>query len=374
MANKLQSLVLLSGILLSTSGALALDNYKEFKRDTWDFQLGTNYFSSEGNYDSSGKKQNLVSGAKYTLLDFNFETRYTPRRDWSVFASGNIGNSESDNTVAKRTNSTLNEITAGAEFLAYSEMFELIPEVGFVAPLEKVDMNSDSSLNSEGVLQAWGRLIVQKDFGPARGYGWLGFQYRGDGRSYLMPWGFGAQVKASRVRFGGEVFGSQSISDDEDKGTFKEATRLAYLNQVNAGSFKFYSINPSIIDTKIYADILINPAWTLQVNGGMTLAGNNAADGFHVGGFIRYSYDMSSGYVERPYAPVSSPVPPQRSEMHDRSDTQLSSEKKVQQFREDTDDGVAQEEFKARPTKPPKKKVRPAETGDFPLQLKKKRR
>ena len=288
MAIKLQSSVLLAGILLSSASALALDNYKEFKRDTWDFQVGTNYFSSEANYDSGGKNQSLASGAKYTLLDITFESRYIPRRDLSIFAMGNVGNSTSDNTVAKRSNSTFNELVAGVDFIAYSELFQLVPEFGVVIPLEKVDLHSDSSLNSEGVVQVWGRLIAQKDFGSFRGYGWAGVQYRGDGRSFLLPWGIGGQFRIPRVRLGAELFGSQSISDDKDKGTSSELTRTAYLNQVDAGSLKFYSINPSVIDTSVYATFLLSSKWSLQANGGTTVAGSNSAAGFHIGGFIRY--------------------------------------------------------------------------------------
>lgn len=376
MAIKLQSAVLLAGVLFSSVGAFALDNYKEFKRDTWDFQVGTNYFSSEANYDSGGKNQSLVSGAKYTLLDLNFESRYTPRRNLSFFAMGNIGNSESDNTIAKRTNSTFNELMAGLDFVAYNELFELVPEFGLVVPFEKVDLNSDSSLNSEGVFQLWGRLIAQKDFAAqVRGYGWAGVQYRGDGRSFLLPWGLGMQFKLPRVRLGGELFGSQSISDDQDKGdTNAELTRAAYINQVNAGSLKFYSINPSVIDTSAYATFLMTPKWSLQVNGGMTVAGANTAAGFHVGGFLRYSFDMTEGYAEKTYVPVETALPLERSNMYKPEDTSISSEKKVKKFKEDTNDGVSQEAFKARPTKAPPKKVAPQEKQDFPMQLKKKKK
>ncbi|MNL00508.1 hypothetical protein D3C87_1209430 [compost metagenome] len=286
---------------------------------------------------------------------------------------GNIGNSESDNTIAKRTNSTFNEIMAGIDFVAYSELFELVPEFGLVVPFEKVDLNSDSSLNSEGVFQLWGRLIAQKDFtSQMRGYGWAGIQYRGEGRSFLVPWGLGMQFKLPRIRLGGELYGSQSISDDKDKGdTNAELTRAAYINQVDAGSLKFYSINPSLIDTSAYAIFLMTPKWSLQVNGGMTVAGANAAAGFHIGGYLRYSFDMTEGYAEKPYVPVETAVPLERSNMYKPEDTSISSEKKVKKFKEDTNDGVSQEAFKARPTKAPKKKVAPQEMQDFPMQLKK---
>jgi hypothetical protein len=190
----------------------------------------------------------------------------------------------------------------------------------------------------------------------------------------LLPWGIGGRFRIPRVRLGAELFGSQSISDDQDKGTNKELTRAAYINQVDAGSLKFYSINPSLIDTMAYATFFMTPKWSLQANGGMTVAGSNSAAGFHVGGFIRYTFDMTEGYVEKPFVPLASPAPQERSNMYAPVDNSLSSEKKVKKFQEDTDDGVSQEVFKAKPTKAPPKKVAPQESRDFPMQLKKKKK
>ncbi|WII70616.1 hypothetical protein QJS83_09115 [Bdellovibrio sp. 22V] len=352
MANNLQRLTFVFvGLLFSCSSALALDNFKEYRRDRWDFEVGTQYFYSEANYPSSGGgSQNLPSGNHYSLLDVYLGSRYTPRRNWSVFGWGNVGSAESKDSVATRSNSTITEAAVGFDFLMYSEAFQLIPEIIGVIPFEKVDPTSDTVLNSEGVIEVRSRLIAQKDFGSVRAYGWLGFTFRGDDRSYLMPWGVGTQLKLSRLRLGAELFGYQSVTDDPNK---NPATRTAYINGVNAGSMKFYGVNPSLMDSQLFATWLISPNWTLQANGGMTLMGSNSAAGFHVGAFVRYSFDMTEGYTEPTYVPVDSPVPSYRSNMYDDQD-EMSSERKVRQFKEQTDDGVDQNLFKPRPTKKPR--------------------
>ncbi len=373
MANNLQRLTFtIAGLLLFSVPVLALDNYKEFQRDRWDFEVGTQFFYSEANYPSSGGgSQNLFSGNHYQLLDVNFGTRYMPQKNWSVFGWGNIGSAESKNSLATRSNSSFNEMAAGFDFLMYSEGFQLVPEIVALMPFEKVDTSSDTVLNSEGVFEVRSRLVAQKDFGMWRGYGWLGFNYRGDGRSFLMPWGAGAQFKMNRHRWGAELLGYQSISDDTNN---KDSViRTAYINSVNAGSLKFYSANPSLIDTQVYATWALHPKWSLQANAGMTLTGTNTAAGYHVGGFIRYSFDMTEGYSEEPYvAPVDSPVPSYRSNMYDNSE--LSSDKKVKQFKESVDDGVDQDLFKPRPTaKPPvndKQLQQQLDETEFQIELK----
>nr|BFD65536.1 hypothetical protein HAGR004_05580 [Bdellovibrio sp. HAGR004] len=355
MANNLQrgAIAFLSIFSVSLS-ALALDNYKEFRRDRWDFEASVNYFYSEANYPSSGGgSQNLPSGNSYSLLDSSFGTRYTPKRNWSVFGWGTVSNAESKDSVATRANSSLSEAAVGFDFLMYSDAFQLIPEIIAVMPFEEVDPASDTVLNSEGVFEVRSRLIAQKDFGTLRGYGWLGFNFRGGGRSFLMPWGVGVQFKMNRLRLGGELFGYQSVSDDTTD--VNAALRTSYISGVNAGSMKFYGVKPNLMDSQVYATWLMTPKWTLQVNGGTTLTGSNAAAGFHVGGFLRYSFDMSEGYSEPEYvAPVASPVPNYRSNMYEESE--LSSQQKVRRFQEQLDDGVDQNLFKPRPTKPKKRK------------------
>ena len=358
--------------------ALAWDNYKEFKRDHWDFEAGTEFFRSEANYPSSGGgSQNLNSGNYFQTLDFTFGTRYMPRQTWSMFAEGTVANAESKDSLATRTNSSFSEAQLGMDFVMYSDLFQMIPEVVVVLPAERVNSTSDTALNSEGVLEVRSRLNVQKDFGTWRGYGWLGFTYRGDGRSFLMPWGVGVQMKKNRFRWGGELFGYQSVSDDTDKNS---ATRTAYINGVNAGSLKYYGTNPALMDTQVFATWLVNSKWSMQVNGGLTLMGSNSAAGFHAGAVIRYSFDMSEGYVEEPtVAPIDSPVPSYRSNMYN---SDLGSEKKVDQFREDTADGVEQDIFKARPTQKPVPKARPKDKKlqqqldqtEFDIELKSKKK
>lgn len=361
------------GLLMFSAPALALDNYKEFKRDHWDFELSTQFFRSDANYPSSGgSSQKLANGNYYQLWDVNFATRYMPRQTWSMFAWGTVGNAESNDSVAKRSNSTISQAAAGADFLIYNEAFQLVPEVVVVLPFEKVNTSSDTVLNSEGVIEVRSRLNAQKDFGAWRGYGWLGFNYRGEGRSFLLPWGLGTQFKFNGLRLGAELVGYQSVSDDTDANSLM---RTSYINGVNAGSLKFYGVNPSLMETLVYGTWQPSKKWSLQAHAGTTLMGSNSAAGYYVGGFVRYSFDLTEGYTEEVYQPISSPVPNYKSNMYD---SEISSENKVQQFREETRDGVDQRLFKPQPTKRPKSKksksYKKLDNPEFNVQLKSKKK
>lgn len=353
-ANNLQRLVFIFLIakLFFVVPVMALDNYKEFKRDHWDFEAATQFFYSDANHISfDGGKQSLIDGNYFQLLDFKIETRYMPQSNWSMFGWVNVGNSESSSALAKRTNSSVSEAVAGFDFLMYSDLFDIVPELYVLMPFEKVDPRSDTVLNSEGVIELRTRAVIQKSFGFGRLYGWLGFNYRAE-RSSLMPYGLGANFKVSRFLVGGEISGFQSVTSDSSENL---PLRTGYINGVNAGSMKFYSVDPSLVDSQLYVRWLISKKWSVQASGGMTLAGENTASGYHVGAFIRYSFDFSEGYSQddEPYSgPLNSPVPNYRSGMYEESE--MSSHRKVEKFKEEIGDGVDQQVFKPQPTSKPK--------------------
>ncbi|HWU45088.1 MAG TPA: hypothetical protein VN132_16660, partial [Bdellovibrio sp.] len=307
----------------------------------------------------------------------NLSTRYVPTRTWSIFAATTYSTAESKNAVATRTNSSFTQALLGFDFLMYDDAFQLVPELAMLIPFQKVDGTGDQVLNSEGVFEGWARMTAQKDFGATRAYAWIGFNYRGEGRSFLMPYGGGLQLKLNSLKLGGEIFGSQSVTDDTD--TNNKVLRQAVVDTLDAGSYKFYYPNPSVVDSVVYATWNVTPAWSLQLNGGATLAGENTAAGYHVGGFIRYSFDMSKGYVkEEPFKPVQNPVPRGKSTLNATPDNDWSSEKKVRNFQEQTDDGVDQTMFKPKPTQKSKtvdqELQKQMDDAEFQIELKQNRK
>ena len=351
-ANNLRHLVLILGAVLLSFSAGAFDEYKQFNRDHWDFEASAEYFSSQANYDSSGSNSSLPSGNSFSLINVDFGTRYMPSARWAVFATLNVADSQSKNSVASRTNSTINAALMGMDWMAYAGYFQIVPEISMYLPFQEQNFQSDSVPNSENVVETIGRITMQKDFGPSLGYVYLGADYRGDGRSALLPWGIGSELKFNQTdRVGLEVFGFHSITNDTD--TNNPLLRQAYTNTVLAGSYRFDSLNPSLVDSLLYVRFKVGKKWTFQVDGGATLGGSNEAAGFHGGAMIRYSFDMTEGYVQPPEPAYDkpSPVPNYRSNMHLHEDTTLSSDKKVQKFHDDTNDGVDQSQFRPKPTR-----------------------
>ncbi len=344
------TLLVLAALGMVSTDSWAFDNSKNFRKDTLEVFASTQYYYSQSNFNSSGTQQSLSSGNYYMLIDATFGGRYTLGSRAAFTLAGNVGNATSHSAVANRSNSSFNWVKLGAEYLAYSGAIDVIPEFFAIIPTDKVNFTSnDAVANSEGVTELHPRLTLQKTFGSVGMYGYAGFAYRDAGRSYLAPWGAGVFYQTTDSKFGAEIFGSQSITDDKD--TSARVLRDNYNTNVMAGSVKFGALNPSIIDTNFFFKYGLNSKWSMQADAGIAVAGSNAANGWHVGALLQYAFDFSSSGKTEEYIPAQpNPVPRGKSEMYNSDPGVVDS--RVHKFKEDTQDGVDQSLFKSKPMTP----------------------
>lgn len=326
--------------------ALAIDpafadfnDYQHFRRGLYEVELGSTYFDSTANYASSGNVyHSLIAGQSFQDWNFYLSSRYDLDRHDALYAKINVGDSISDGTDARRSNSGFNEATVGYAHLFYSDAFEIIGDFNVVMPMNHIDVDTDTIPNAEGVWQTTGLLRLQKNFSMLLGYGYIGADYRAQ-RSSLMPWGFGLELHGSQLAFGAKIFGYQSITNDPDSANV--ALHTALQNRVSAGSAMFYSINPSLVDSEVSLKFKINPTWTMAASAGATITGASMASGYHGAVALQYFWDSEPSYYLK-------------------GDDDGVSSGKIQQFREETDDGVDQRLFQKNLTQPPPSDPPPA--------------
>jgi len=330
-ANTLSTLLMtLLFLALSTEMAWAsYDDYMHFRKGTYDFQLETQYFKTNANYMTSGDSfQGLLYGQSYDITNIYLKTRYDLSRRSSMYGHFNIANATSHGIDANRSNSSVPEMLAGYAYMPYSEGFDMILDFNVLIPFYKINENTDSSLNSEGVLEATALLRLQKELAPLLMFGYVGVDFR-QSRSSLVPWGAGVEFSYPSWSLGGKIFGHQSVTDDPD--TNNKTQRLIVINRVNASSFKFYSVNPSLVDSEVYAKIKFKKSWTVAGGIGSTITGTNSAAGLHGGVSLMYSWDSEPSYYLK-------------------QEDGISSEKKLPKFKEEINDGVDQKLFQKKLT------------------------
>lgn len=316
----------------------AFDDYQRFRKGTYDFEFETQYFKTDANYISSGNSfQTLTNGQSYELLNFYLKSRYDWSKRSSFYGTLDIANATSTGITSTRSNSTVTGALLGYAYRPYNEAFDVITDFNVVIPFNKIDRDTDTVINSEGVIEATGLVRVQKDFDLFSGFGYIGGTFR-QARSSLLPWGLGVEANYPKWAWGGKVFGYQSITDDPD--TNNKIQRTIVTDRVDASSLKFYSVNPSLVDTEAFVRFKFQNVWTLTVGGGATITGSNTAAGYHAGVSLKYSWDSEPSYYLKSGTGSS-------------QEDNISSERKVPKFKEEIDDGVDQKLFQKKATPPP---------------------
>lgn len=307
--------------------------FRSYQADRVDFDLTLNYFKTTANFSAGGSKADLYSGHSLQAIDTVMQGRYVLFNDLALFAGLNVSNVESNDAVATRTNSSVNKIYLGSDFqFLNTSFFNLSAEVSYLQNLEKIDVNGDSVLNSDGANEISASLasVIHLDWAYPFFKG--GIKYRTEGLSTLLTYTAGLEMRFDDAAIGGVINGFSSIKDDEK--TDQSYLRDEVIGRVNAGSKKYYSVNPNLIDSEIYLKYKFSHEFSMKGFAGYTLTGSNTAEGLHAGAEITWGF----GGTDRPISRPTHRATPSRQ-------TKKSHETNPG-FVEDTNDGVNQDYFK----------------------------
>jgi len=259
------------------------------------------YFNSIANYDSGGNPQPLMSGGSYTLTGGSLSGAY----DWSQWlrTSADISFVQAHRTsdlYGEGSATGLNEISLLAQAWLPVGNFSFVPELAVNYPLWRLDESSEHPLLGEGATRfnGGGWLIVRTT--PVQPFAYAAYVHRDSGRSGLLSYALGAHFQHKLFYAEGSWHGFSSITDDVDTATGTNRTvRELFLNEVNAGSFRHYAINPSLGLIRLEAGTQFG-LWGFWGNIEFTTNGHNSADGWSArGGFI-FSSEAPKNYSAPP--------------------------------------------------------------------------
>ncbi|PIS10049.1 MAG: hypothetical protein COT73_11405, partial [Bdellovibrio sp. CG10_big_fil_rev_8_21_14_0_10_47_8] len=245
------------------------------------------YFTSTANYTKEGGQyESLPSGGSYQLMDVDFGARWTPDRTWGFYGTSRVSNAEGKDNFNTRGNSSLSQATLGIDMLMISNSkFDLIPDVNFTYPFERVSTTDDSVLNGEGAMELSARAIARLKWGKIQPFAFAGFTYRDEDRSSLLPYGLGAEWKLGSLSVGADLRGYQSIINDTYTNEQYRRHVVAYRN---GGSLKYYSVDPSLLESNFWARWQKN-SLGLKVGAGTSLTGANMAAGWTLFAGLNYT-------------------------------------------------------------------------------------
>jgi hypothetical protein len=248
-----------------------------------------------------------------------------------------FGNVETNNGTQARTQSTLTYYFLGADFSLYkSKTWSVYAEGQFKNASESINVNGDEALASDGSNEMIAKATGMYTGSNFRTYVSAGGNFRGEGLSTLLVYSFGADYNFSGFRVGLNFEGYSTVKDDEQTAT--PIVRDLLTTRVNAGSRRFYSVNPNYLESQLVLSYSFDKNLNFAVFGGPSLIGSNSAQGLSAGAKINWGFEAENAKVS-----TSEVV-----EQTNQSPTDPG-------FKVDTDDGVNQDLFKNTAPVTPKK-------------------
>lgn len=321
-------------LLLISRPLFASNPYQIFHQDRIDIDIRTNFFKTQANFASDGTQQSLPADNYLQNIDVTSSLRWELIEDLGFIGGFNVATSETSDVLTTRKNSTLNRIDVGADYLFInSDVAQTFLRLMYSHPLESTALDTDSASNSDGVSEIQADIVARFDWDGFYPYAQAGVNARSAGLSTLATYAVGAEMRFSEIGFGVSVLGRTSITDDEY--TSNSTIRDAVNNRVNAGSKKYFSVNPNSTDIEANINFAASQTLLFKFFGGYTLLGSNSAVGYNAGVTVNLNFGAEN-------APKSS------RQKHPPTDglNTISREPTPEDFKEDTNDGVNQEYFK----------------------------
>jgi len=265
-------------------------DFAPFSPDQAQFAADLQYFQSSANYDDSGGAfEDLPGDNSFSELNSRLRASYDIAPLWRLLAGARVASVTSEDDTDSRTNSELNEIQLELVFApVYQLSHRVYHEAIGTAALNEVTVDTDAAITGE----ATNRFRVGARYAYLLGSFELltsiAFDYLDDGRSSRAPYSAGAKWHLGEWSIYGGVQGFLSVTNDQFSETPQE--RSAITDRVNGGSFRYYSIDPSLLETQAHVDWMLSETVNLSLGVTKTLNGTNSAEGFGVLGGLAFRW------------------------------------------------------------------------------------
>ncbi len=335
-------------VLMSSINLYAAKPYQVFKEGQFDLDIETQYYKSTANFDADGKKTDLATGNYYQIIDFSSAVRWGFSDNLGFKVGFNVGNAESSNFIATRTNSVFNRIDIGVDYMLLdTSTFQMFAELMYSHSLEKVSQSGDQVLSSNGASEIKPTLYARMDFDDFYPFAYIGANARGEELSTLLTYGGGGEFRFESFGLGAAINGFTSVKDD--KYTNQALVRDNVTTNVNGGSKKYFSINPSLLSSEFFVNFAIVDEAFIKLYAIYDVAGSNMSQGLGGGAQVTILFDglfgggsgSGSGSSNGSSGGSSSKSKPRSVERPQKPKPTLPG-----QFQEDTQDGVNQDYFK----------------------------
>jgi hypothetical protein len=267
-------------ILATPSAARAVRAYEPpppgWVADTYRFSGHFDYFTSKANYEQDrGGYHRLIGDSNIAIMDTKLRARYAVSNKVSIFTGIGYANVKAIDPLKEKTNSQLTDLNAGVSYSVLTKWMRLVPELQAGLPLDASSATQDKPMTSDGVF--YGRIGVFgfKPMKYLRLQGYAGFHWPSVLSKRFLYEITGEVPLGSKFLVGGGMNGHETWLGDGEAETLRRSAAL----RANAGSFRYYSYNPSLTELRAWAGWIVDRQFIVRAGLAKTINGIRSAEG-----------------------------------------------------------------------------------------------
>ena len=248
-----------------------------FTEDSFGGSVSGEYFTTKANYETTrGAYTRLPGDSNLSQLDTKLRGRYTASKKVSFFLGTTYTRTNAVDLINTKTNSQLSEALAGVDYLINTRHMQLVPELILSFPLDQTNVNQLTPMTNDGAVDVKAGVFALKPYRQFRLGGYLGAQWPVDSLAKRLLYEATIDWRIfTSFTIGGGIDGYETLMGDSSALLDRQAAAV----RANAGSERFYSYNPALVEARGWVGY--RPDNTLWLRAGMakTLNGLHTAEG-----------------------------------------------------------------------------------------------
>lgn len=192
-----------------------------------------------------------------------------------------------------RENSHADKFGLGAEYWHIIGQTPLIFYTQGMIPIYKPDLNSIDAFGSDGAFNVDLGVYTRPRVGNFTGNFGVGYQWRNEGLSHLLPWNLGMSLSFDVGQIGGGLRGFHTLVKDSSNAAEK-TKRSNAINNGQAGSLLYLSTDPEVQQLFVDSRWGILKGLDLSTDLAYDLNGKSYARGFYIGFALHWMINSHS--------------------------------------------------------------------------------
>jgi hypothetical protein len=259
-----------------------------WSKGSFGISLNTEYFTSKANYDiERGSYKRLPLDSSYSSIEGRLKARFNFTSRFSLFGGAGLMNARAVDPLNEKVTNQISDLFLGADFLLTKKVFHVIPEVQVGYPIDRIDVNRTEPLTNDGYPYIRAGIFAHRPFRKFRLGGYAGFHVPLEGG---LAKRFHYEVTGDYLLFqyitlGVGINGYETVMSDD----LTLADRVILTTRANAGSQRYYSFDPALIEARMWIGYRANETLWLRLGYGKTLDGMHTAEGQSVLASLAYN-------------------------------------------------------------------------------------